>query len=263
MSLPALGVRAQTEQGQLKLRKQYPLEHPIRYFNVDNLGAYYLITRSNELIKYDEDGQWVGNHRAQVLGDLRQVDVANPLQLLLFYPEVSTLLQLDNMLYQTNRFEISGLQLSDNSLVCRSFDNNFWLYDERSFRLRKLAFDLRTVVEGEWLQNEFDTSLEPAYMLEHEECIYLSDPDAGIHVFDLYGRFLKTLPVTGVERFSIFEQHLYYVQGGKAYRYHLRQFTTEKLLLPTGLKIKMVRVNQRGIYVLDARSLQLFEHSAP
>lgn len=260
MSLPALVAKA--EGPELKLIRTFPLEQPVRYFNVDNLGAFYLITRSNELIKYDENGQWVGNHRAQVLGDLRQVDVANPLQLLLFYPEVSTLLQLDNMLYQTNRFEIGDLSLSDNSLVCRSFDNNYWLYDERSFRLRKLAFDLRTVVEGAWLQNEFSAALEPAYMLEHEERIYLSDPDLGIHVFDLYGRFLKTVPITGVERFSVFEQQLYYVRGGKLFRYHLRQLNTEELTLPAGMKIRMVRVNQRGIYVLDARSLGLYEHPA-
>lgn len=263
MSLPALVAQAQAEGPELQLLRSFPLEHPVRYFNVDNLGAFYLITRSNELIKCDENGKWVGNHRAQVLGDLRQVDVANPLQLLLFYPEVSTLLQLDNMLYQTNRFEIGDLSLSDNSLVCRSFDNNFWLYDERSFRLRKLAFDLRTVVEGEWLQNEFSAALEPAYMLEQGERIYLSDPDLGIHVFDLYGRFLKTVPVTGVERFSIFEQYLYYVRGGKVFRYHLRQLSTEELALPARTKIRMVRVNQRGIYVLDARHLQLYAHPKP
>ena len=245
----------------LQLQRSYVLEQPIQYFAVDNLGAYYLITRRNELIKYDEKGQWVGNQREQVLGQLRHVDVFNPLQLLLFYPEVSVLLQLDNMLYQTNRFEIAGLQLSNQSQVCRSFDNNFWLYDERSFRLRKLAFDLRTVVEGEWLQNEISEILAPSYLAEHAERVYLTDPKVGLLVFDLYGRYLKTMPELGIERMDFWGEHAYFVRSGMVWRLHLREGTAEPLAIGK-YTAKMVRVNQRGLYVWAGNQLLQFAHPA-
>jgi hypothetical protein len=245
----------------LHFQRSYALEQPIQYFTVDNLGAYYLITRRNELIKYDEKGQWVGNHREQVLGQLRHVDVFNPLQLLLFYPEVSVLLQLDNMLYQTNRFEVAGLQLSNQSQVCRSFDNNFWMYDERSFRLRKLAFDMRTVLEGEWLQNEISGQLAPTYMLEHNERVYLTDPKLGMLVFDLYGRYLKTIPVNGIERMDFWGEHAYFARDGQVWRLHLREGTAEALNIGKH-KAKMVRVNQRGLYVWAGNELLQFAHPA-
>ncbi|MFN3530229.1 MAG: hypothetical protein ACK417_09955 [Bacteroidia bacterium] len=244
---------------ELVLQKSYKLDFPVSYFTIDNLGAYYLISRSNELVKYDEQGVWVGNHREQVLGPLRYVDATNPLQLLLFYPEVSALLQLDNMLYPTNRFNIAGLRLSEHSLVCRSFDNNFWLFDERAFRLRKLAFDLRTVVEGEWLQNELSGHIAPNYMIEHAERIYLNDPEQGIHLFDLYGRYLKTIAITGLNRMDFFGDYMYYVLDRKLYRYHLRLRQTEVLQLPSKSKARMVRVNHRGIYILEANELLLFQ----
>lgn len=250
---------AKAEGDSLQLQRTYVLEQPIQYFAVDNLGAYYLITRRNELVKYDENGQWVGNHREQVLGQLRHVDVFNSLQLLLFYPEVSVLLQLDNMLYQTNRFEVAGLQLSNQSQVCRSFDNNFWIYDERSFRLRKLAFDMRTVVEGEWLQNEISEVLAPTYLAEHAERVYLTDPNVGLLVFDLYGRYLKTMSEKGIERMDFWGEYAYFVRDGGLWRLPLRGGSAEPIAIGKYVA-KMVRMNQRGLYVWAGNELLQFAH---
>lgn len=242
----------------LRLLRSYPLEQPARYFNADHLGNYYLITRSNELVKYDVNGQWVGNYRQQVLGPLEHVDVFNPLQLLLFYPELATLVQLDNMLYPTNRFQLEAVKLGTRSLVCRSFDNNFWLYDERNFRLRKLALDLRQVVEGEWLQNQFSGSIKPNYLLEHNEQVFMTEPQLGILVFDLYGRYVRTLPIKGLERLDAHGEYLYYVKAGKAFRWHLRTGEETPLEYPGATSVRQVKVTGTGHYVLTPTSLMHF-----
>lgn len=237
------------------MQRRHALEGPVRYFNVDHLGNYYLITRANELVKYDASGQWVGNHRQQVLGPLEMADVSNPMQLLLFYPEFSTLLQLDNMLYTTNRFSLGDVNQGNRSLLCRSFDNNFWLYDERAFRLRKLALDLRTVVQGEWLQNHFDGNLKPSYLLEYNEQLYLADQGRGILVFDLYGRYKRLLPIKGIARFDIDGDYLYWVKDGVVYRYHLQNLTEEKCNYPGASGIRQMRVNSQGHYLLTQDAL--------
>ena len=239
----------------LVLQRSHALEGPVRYFNVDHLGNYYLITRANELVKYDAKGAWVANHRQQLLGPLEMADVSNPMQLLLFYPELSTLLQLDNMLYATNRFQLSDVNQGSRSLLCRSFDNNFWLYDERAFRLRKLALDMRTVVQGEWLQNHFDMPLKPAYLLEYNELLYLADPGQGILVFDLYGRYQRLLPIKGVERFDVHGAYLYWVKGGEVYRYHLQSLTEERCSYPGAAGVRQIRVNSQGHYLLTRNAL--------
>ncbi len=244
-------------QDSLRIVKQFRPEQPIRSFAVDNLDNLYLLTRARELVKYDAQLKWVGNHRNQVLGPLRQVDVTNPLQLLLFYAENAVLLQLDNMLYTTNRFEIGKLNLSENSLVCRSFDNNIWLYDARAFRLRKLANDLRVVVEGEWLQNKLQTALSPTDLIESGERLYLNDPEVGILVFDLYGAYLKTLPITGQETLQVYQGKLYYSQGDQLFYYDTQKLQHQPISLPTGLKAKQFRVNRSGLWVFDGEQLFL------
>lgn len=237
------------------LLRSHVLDAPVRYFNVDHLGNFYLITRANELVKYDARGQWVANHRQQLLGPVEAADVSNPMQLLLFYPEFSTLLQLDNMLYTTNRLQMADLNQGSRSLLCRSFDNNFWLYDERAFRLRKLAFDLRTVVQGEWLQNHFDSPLKPTYLLEYNEQLYLSDPGQGILVFDLYGRYQRLLPIKGVERFDLHGPYMYWVKNGQVHRYHLEALTEELCQYPGAVGVRQIRVNTQGHYLLTREAL--------
>lgn len=243
----------------LRLERSYPLDLPVRYFTADHLGNYYLISRSNELVKYDANGQWVGNYRQQVLGPLEGVDVFNPLQLLLFYPELATLVQLDNMLYPTNQFQLELVKLGTRSLVCRSFDNNFWLYDERAFRLRKMALDLRQVVEGEWLQNQFSGSIKPNYLLEHQEQVFLNVPSLGILVFDLYGKWVRTLPVLGLDRLDAHGDFLYYSKLGKAWEWHLPTGEEKQLEYPGITEIRQVKVTASGHYVLSRTALMHFK----
>lgn len=246
-----------TAQDSLRVLKKYRPEQAIRSFTVDNLDNLYLLTRSRELVKYDAQFNWVGNHRNQVLGPLRQVDVTNPLQLLVFYAENAVLLQLDNMLYTTNRYEVAKLQLSENSLVCRSFDNNIWLYDARAFRLRKLANDLRVVVEGEWLQNKVQTNLAPNDFIELDERLYLNDPETGILVFDLYGAYLKTLPIRAQDELNVLDGKIYYREGNQLFYYDTISLKHHQLNLPAGLNVKQFRVNRSGLWVFDGEQLFL------
>lgn len=244
-------------QDSLNIRAQFSPEQPVQRFMVDRLDQIYWLTRSHELIKIDKNGQWVGNHRNQRLGPLAQVDVSNPLQLLLFYPETSTLLQLDNMLYTTNSFSLERLNLSNNSLVCRSFDNNFWLYDARAFSLRKIANDLRVVIAGEWLQNKISKDLQPTALIESGERLYLNDPENGIHQFDLYGAYLKTLPIRHQKSLVVFADELYYLENGQLFAYHTQLLSHRPLQLPAGINIKQFAVNQRGLWVFDGERLFL------
>lgn len=259
--ITSLQVTAVKAGDSLQLLHSYALEHAVRYFTADHLGNFYLITRSNELVKYDVSGQWVGNYRQQVLGPLENVDVFNPLQLLLFYPELATLVQLDNMLYPTNQFQIASVKLSTRSLVCRSFDNNFWLYDERAFRLRKIALDMRQVVEGEWLQNHFSGSIKPTYLIEYQEQLFMIEPGLGILQFDLYGKYVRTIPIRGLERLDAHGDYLYYVKSGKAWRWHLRTGAEEALVYPEAPAIRQIKVTAQGHYVLSRTALLYFGHT--
>lgn len=183
-------------------------EEKVTYLNFDNQLNYYVITNRNELKKYDAKGKFITNFRAQTLGKIGFVDVTNPLSLVVFYPNLGRLLLLDNMLYQKAEINLESLNLSEQNIVCRSFDNNFWVYDDRNFRLKKLAKDFNTVVEGEWLINKFEQDINPVWLQESGDKVYMRDQSLGIIVFDLYGKYQKTIPIPDSAQVQLYQGEL-------------------------------------------------------
>ncbi len=183
-------------------------EEKVTYLNFDNQLNYYVITQRNELKKYDSKGKFITNFRAQTLGKIGFVDVSNPLSLVVFYPNLGRLLLLDNMLYQKAEINLESLNLSEQNIVCRSFDNNFWVYDDRNFRLKKLAKDFNTVVEGEWLINKFEQDINPVWLQESGDKVYMRDQSLGIIVFDLYGKYQKTIALPDSAQVQLFQNQL-------------------------------------------------------
>lgn len=235
----------------LKIKQKLRFEKAIASFKLDKLGNIYAITTQNELIKFDSKGNWISNYRAKVFGEISTLDCSNPLEIILFYPDVAQILRLDNMLLPQSTIEISELNLGDNSVLCRSFDNNFWLYDERNFQVKKIAVDLRTVIEGTWLQNQFQESISPNFILEHQENVYLNSPDLGILVFDLYGVYLKTFPIKNLDFFQIHQQELFFIEGKKLKAFHLMNFTERTIPIPENIQPKHFFINQKGVFILN------------
>ena len=211
----------------------------IEYFVVDNLANIFVITNANELVKIDSMGRFVGNYREQVLGRLQHISVENPMKIVCFYPEVSQIVLLDNMLNAIERIKLNGLALSDNSLLCRSFDNNFWLYDERNFQLKKINQQGETIIEGAWLQNldQLNTqNINAIDLIEHQQMVYLNLENTGILVFDRFANYKNTLPFMQENRLQFANNSLIYKQDSNFYSYDLTVFESKKIDFKMPLK---------------------------
>lgn len=188
------------------------LPYPIQFLTVDNQQNLFYIKPGNEIEKRDPKGALVANFRQRVLGDIVYLDVSNPLKIFIYYNQSNTILQLDNMLNPINQIKLQDVSLGSNSVICRSFDNNFWLYDERNFRLQKYAFDLRQQITGEWLQNRLESDFKPNFLLESSEKLYLQEPQKGIYIFDLYGMYLGKIPLKNISHLQVEKQFMYFLQ---------------------------------------------------
>ncbi len=183
-------------------------------FSIDNSQNIYLIKNTNELVKQDYKGTFIGNFREKVLGRIGYIDCTNPLLLTVFYPEAATLVQLDNMLNVTNKIIFQDLLLGDALVFCRSYDNNFWIYDERNFRVKKVALDLKIVAEGEWLTNRLRFKIKPTRLEEKGDYLLMHLPDTGIVVLNRYGMFKKFIPIKS-KSFTVVGSQIYALQADK------------------------------------------------
>ena len=73
----------------------------------------------------------------------------------------------------------------------------------------------------------------PNYLREHNQRVYVNDPAVGVLVFDVFGKYLKTLPITGVDRFHFSGPRLFYFSEDRGWEsFHLETLFTRSLPVP-------------------------------
>src|SRR2546430_15572601 len=76
-------------------------------FTVDNLDNVYVLTSTDQLKKYNANGDSVAVfNNVKKFGKVSTVDVSNPLKVLLYYKDFSTIVVLDRLLTQRNTIDL-------------------------------------------------------------------------------------------------------------------------------------------------------------
>ncbi len=175
--------------------------------DVDPIGNYYLHTRT-EIFKYNPFDTLFSRYSELQNGGITFMDVSNPMKITVFYAGVSKVLFLDNTLNPTfTPTDLYALQLETATLVCSSYDNGFWVFDAPSFSLTRVnSFGEvdRTVKNINQLTGIEE--LRPTALREKENLLYLADPNYGLFVFDIFGGFLKKIPLPGIADFSVIQK---------------------------------------------------------
>lgn len=218
--------------------------------DVDPIGNYYLHTRT-EIFKYNPFDTLFSRYSELQNGNITFMDVSNPMKLTVFYAGVSKVLFLDNTLNPTfTPTDLYDLQLETATLVCSSYDNGFWIYDAPTFSLTRVngfgEVD-RTVKNINQLTGIDE--LRPTAMREKENQLYLADPAVGILVFDIFGGFLKKLPLPGITDFSVIQKNIYYLRENRLYKFDTRLMEESSQTLPH-TDIQQVRVEKDRLYIL-------------
>ncbi len=118
------------------------------------------------------------------------------------------------------------------TLGCSSVQNHFWFYDAMNFSLTRMNENLSQAATTGNLSQILRIDLNPNYMVEFANRVYLNNPESGILVFDIFGTYIKTIPVKGLKRFQVFETTVVYFVDNKLHRYNTRDYTETEIELP-------------------------------
>ena len=178
------------------------------HIKIDDFGNTYVITKT-EILKYTINGLFVKSFSAKRYGSIDFVDVTNPLKILVYYKDFQQILFLDNQLTAaSNMISLENLGLEQTSLVCTSVNNSFWLFDKQNNSLLRFNEKSNQLVKIDNLKRVLDMDLKPNFLKEKNNYVYLNCPDEGILVFDMYGSFLKTLPIKKLFEFDIKNENI-------------------------------------------------------
>ncbi|MFQ5335719.1 MAG: hypothetical protein ACE5DN_06560 [Flavobacteriales bacterium] len=239
----------------LRLIKSIPVKAD--FFTTDQLGNIYLI-KGTDITKYDIIN---GSERVfsnKLMGRITSVDASDPLKIILFYSDLSQLVFLDNMMSMVgNPLTLETRGLEQVTLAAGSHDNGLWLYDRNTFQLLRLNRDMEKTQETGDLRQMLRMDMRPNLLTEHNNHLYLNNPDVGILVFDIFGTYYKTIPLAGLKEFQIHDHSIYYLQDNKFCVFDM--ITLEKQTLPLPVKhFQQVRIEKQRIYLLGDDALSIY-----
>ena len=144
-------------------------------------------------------------------------------------------------------------QLIATSLV----DNGIWIYDQELFQLIKVNKEFERIYESGNLEQVLQKdNLNPSQILEHKDMVYMVCPK-GVLVFDIYGSYIKTIPLLNVGEIQIEDNIMYYQKEGNYYGYGLIDFEEIKVELPF-YTFEKIRLEKDRLIVLSKNKISIY-----
>lgn len=218
------------------------------WFNVDNLNNVYELTIDNQLKKIDENGDSVAVFNdVKRYGNPYSVDVTNPLKILLYYKNFSTVVILDRLLTVRNTINFRDQNIFSVRAIATSYDNNIWIFDEQDYKLKKIDETGKMLQETTDWRSIFDFVPSPTRLIDRDNYVYLYDAEKGFYVFDYYSGFKKQLPFMDWSDVEVSGKNIYGFHNRTLYSYELNSFVLKEYKLPVFIG------NYRGVKAMNGK----------
>lgn len=185
------------------------------FIRSDELGNVFVV-KENQLTKYSAGGIKMHTYSNLYSGDITFVDTHDPFKIFLYYKDFGQVEFLDQSLsLASSTISLSMLNLELATLACGSYQGAFWVYNPMNFELLRINQQLEVNERTGNLQQATGYSIDPNYLIERDNFLYMNDPAIGILIFDKYGTYFKTIPILGLKSFQVFEKRIIYFKGDK------------------------------------------------
>jgi hypothetical protein len=219
------------------------------HFTSDNLGNIYTV-KEDEMLKYNASGKFLMRYSNLKLGNITTVDAVNPLKILLYYRDFQTIVFLDDQLTaNSENISLEALGHEQTDLVCASVNNSFWIYDKQNNELTRFNESSKKVASTGNLKQVLRREMNPNYMREYNNYLYLNCPETGIYVFDIFGAFSKIISIKGLKQFQVNEDIVYYKKDSGICSYNHKLFEEGCKKLVKGEKVNSVEINKNKILI--------------
>lgn len=200
---------------------------------MDNLDNLYIISSAGQIRKFNAAGDSVGVYnQVKNFGKLYSIDVSNPLKILLFYKDFSTLVVLDRFLANVVSLDLRRYSILQPAAAGVSYDNNIWVFDEWDNKLKRINEQGQLLLETTDLRTVFDQVPRPQKILSDNGLVYLADTARGVFVFDNYGSYKKRIPVMHWQSISVNSNNVISIGDGSITVFNTTTLTERKGRVP-------------------------------
>ncbi|MEJ7609731.1 MAG: hypothetical protein WKF88_00990 [Ferruginibacter sp.] len=231
------------------------------FIDIDVLDNIYLITETNRLKKIKANGDSVAVFNdVKKYGNPSLIDVSNPLKILVYYQNYSTVVILDRLLSFRNSINFRRKNIFKVRALATSYDNNIRLFDEQDSKLKKTDDDGNVLTESNDFRQIFDTVPSPSFITDTDNFTYLYDADRGFYIFDYYGSFKNNLPFLHWEHVAVTGNRLMGFTGDTLYSYELNSLNLKSYRLPDFFKgYKDIKAMNGKVYLLRKEGVEVYK----
>ena len=207
------------------------IEQDFDYFSVNIMTDIYTV-KNNIITQFDNNGKQKFQYSNYRHGNVYSLDCSDPMRILAFYKEFNQVVFLDNTLSEISDFlNLDDIDVNETHAVCTSSTGGFWLFNSNTYKLQKYSRSLKLVQEGTNMEGVIDRELNPDFLDEQGNNIYLGFKDKGVYVFDIFGTYKKFIPLVYDNSIQVINQEIYYYKDS-VYKYNIKDFETTVLDIP-------------------------------
>ncbi len=228
--------------------------------DVDVLDNLYLITDKNQLKKFRANGDSLAVFNdVKKFGNPTMLDVSNPLKVLVYYKNFSTIVILDRFLAVRNTINLRNQNIFKVKTLATSYDNNIWIFDEQNVALKKINDNGALINETlDWRQL-FDTVPSPTQIIDRNNFVYLYDESKGFYIFDYYGSFKNNLPFLNWKYVAVNGNKLMGFVDDVFYTYEINSYNLKNYKLPLFFNNTLdIRIMNSKIYLLKKEGVEVY-----
>jgi hypothetical protein len=201
--------------GQITEHYAIKLSENIDLFKMDVLEQIYTLSEDQYLKKWDKKGnllfQFINNRD----GKLNQIDVRNPLQILLFYSDQQRFITLDRTLTPLKEWQINQEDWGFIGCAATGKNDQIWLFDQFNYQLGSINKEGKIERPNTDLIFCCQQAPEIIYMAQTESHLYLFDHNQGIIQCDLLGQFLLFIPLKEWQKVLTFGNTIWIIKNEK------------------------------------------------
>lgn len=242
-----------------RIQKTYPGD--VADFSIDNLGNIFILYESGQLKKLNPNGDSLAVfNNVRRYGKLFSIDVTNPLKILLYYKDFSTIVILDRLLNSRATLDLRKLNLYQVKAISQSYDNNIWIFDELESKLKRISDDGKLLDQSTDFRALFDSVPSPQYIIDQNKQLYLYDSLKGVYIFDYYGGFKSRIPFVGWVDFSVINNILFGRDQKHLFKYEPGTFNLQRYPIPVSMiNSRKILISPGKMYLLRDNKLEVYK----
>ncbi|MFN2438003.1 MAG: hypothetical protein ABR503_02310 [Chitinophagaceae bacterium] len=229
-------------------------------FALDNLNNLYILSSTDQLKKFNEAGDSIAVYNdVKRFGKLYSIDVTNPLKILLYYKDFSTIVILDRLLSVRASVDLRKQNIAQATAVGSSYDNNIWIFDAIDNKLKKIDENGNLLLETVDFRTVFEEPFAPQKILDINGSVHLYDSAVGLLAFDHYGSFQKKYPLAKWQNISVFDKNIAGIYNNNIILYNTSNLMQKRYQFPSSFgSFNQYIIGSTRLFTLTKDSVNIY-----